>query len=754
MNTNLNPALSLVDRYLAQFATSPNFWSDFELAFGKNFDQLTAEQIRQKLSVGGFTRSIQIVQDQVLGLASGAFAAATNTVYLRESLVASGDLEHISEVIIEEYGHSIDSLVNKEETPGDEGAIFRLLVKGFKLTQAMLAELRAEDDWAVISIDGQQLAVEMAIFNGTTGNDTLGGVVAGDNVGDDLFYPITGQDVVAGGDGNDTLFIDYSSRTTPNPSTSLYEGIRYDVRFISLGNGIGSSSYSADNISDSVSYTGIENFNITGSQFNDFISLLNVFGAGTLIGGGGNDSLIGGSSNDSLLGGIGNDSLDAGSGEDIIYGGDGDDIIYGGRDILTSRTSIRADNGNDFLDGGAGKNQLFGGGGNDIYAVNAASGGTIIDDYRGSNDNLQLSFDIDINTGLTKAGRNLIIDLNNDQLFDATNDLTIKNFFGTPVNFIYGLVVDDGFIETVQNLSGTDIINRFTTIGNDFNNDKASDILLRNTDGGIGLWKSNNITPTTDVILPSFDKAWKIAGTGDFNGDNKSDILWRNDDGKVGLWQMDGTNILSTDTIAPWFYDNAWKISATGDFNGDRKSDILWRNDDGRVGIWQMNGANILSTDVVAPWFYDNAWKIVGTGDFDGDQKSDVLWRNDNGDLGAWYMDGKNVSYSPNYGTSEKIKGINDFNGDGFSDVLLANDDGTISIFGIYKNDGGRLLDTFTPDQHIIGTGDFNGDKKADILWQSTDGSLSTWLLDGTTVLAKNAIIGIDNTWSIAAPHI
>jgi RHS repeat-associated protein len=382
INNTLAQALSLAENYLRKFAVGDSFWSDFEVAFGVGFDRAIAEKIRRSLVAGDFRRPIRVVPDQVLGQASGAFAAATDTVYLRESLVASGDIEHIGEVIIEELGHSIDSQVNKVETPGDEGAIFRLLVKGVKLTAAMLAELRAEDDWAVISIDGQQLAVEMAVFPGTPGNDKLGGVDPNDNIGDDTFTPETGIDTVAGGDGTDTLIIDYSTNTN--------NGIAYNQYDLAAGQGLFFA-----NGSGQVQYTGIEKFNITGTKVSDDIR--------------------GGNSNDTLIGGDGDDRLNGFVGVDIFNGGAGNDTAtinlsastannlvdiiasttnYGTQLISIEGLNVTGGSGNDTLVAGGLADNLAGGAGDDV--LNAGNGG--VDTVAGGDGTDTLIIDYSTNT--------------------------------------------------------------------------------------------------------------------------------------------------------------------------------------------------------------------------------------------------------------------------------------------------------------------------------------------------------------------
>ncbi len=49
---------------------------------------------------------------------------------------------------------------------------------------------------------------------------------------------------------------------------------------------------------------------------------------------------------------------------------------------------------------------------------------------------------------------------------------------------------------------------------------------------------SNSIIPYVTKALPSTDPAWQFYATGDFNGDGYRDILWKNADGTLRLWKM------------------------------------------------------------------------------------------------------------------------------------------------------------------------------------------------------------------------
>ena len=80
-----------------------------------------------------------------------------------------------------------------------------------------------------------------------------------------------------------------------------------------------------------------------GTERGDVLSV--VTGAGTLLGGGGDDSLTGGSGNDALYGHEGNDSLLGGAGSDLLVGGAGNDRLTGGAgsDVFAWRLADRGD---------------------------------------------------------------------------------------------------------------------------------------------------------------------------------------------------------------------------------------------------------------------------------------------------------------------------------------------------------------------------------------------------------------------------
>ncbi|MEH2415069.1 beta strand repeat-containing protein [Nostoc sp.] len=243
--------------------------------------------------------------------------------------------------------------------------------------------------------------------NGGDGNDTLDGgdgnnTLNGGNGDDSLnFYsPSTlATQTVDGGTGNDTLSFSYSSATTGitstfNPTTN-----------------IGVISTTAD--TTVFSYKNIEQLNITGTDYDDY-----------LVGSNGNDTLRSGNGNDTIDGGAGEDFLDISfsKGNHLLNGGDGNDSLQALNDIYDEfgkyvgpsafgnntlnggvgddTLNVESSTDDNLLDGGdgndflytpsfttSGNNTLNGGVGNDTLNVESSTGNNLLDGGDG-NDSL------------------------------------------------------------------------------------------------------------------------------------------------------------------------------------------------------------------------------------------------------------------------------------------------------------------------------------------------------------------------------
>lgn len=97
--------------------------------------------------------------------ANGAFARATNTIYLSREFLSQNPTNPnaVSNVLLEEIGHYIDSRLNTSDAVGDEGEIFSSLVQGQTVSSQQLQTLKTEDDSAVVNLNGQSVAVEQSL---------------------------------------------------------------------------------------------------------------------------------------------------------------------------------------------------------------------------------------------------------------------------------------------------------------------------------------------------------------------------------------------------------------------------------------------------------------------------------------------------------------------------------------------------------------------------------------------------------------
>ncbi|MBE9174320.1 hypothetical protein IQ225_01405, partial [Synechocystis salina LEGE 06155] len=205
-------------------------------------------------------------------------------------------------ILLEEYGHFIDSVLNQNDAPGDEGALFAALVLGKDLSETTLKTLQSENDSVTLNIDGKQVVLEQALFEGTAGDDVID-LGSGSDVDD--------GHTVDGKEGNDTLIVDFTNANFSYVSSGLE----------SHTEGIDGRDYWMGRV---LTWSNIENLNLAGTPYNDV--LVGFDGNDTLKGGNGNDELDGGGGNNTLLGQDGNDTV-SGNANDTLDGGGGTDTL-------------------------------------------------------------------------------------------------------------------------------------------------------------------------------------------------------------------------------------------------------------------------------------------------------------------------------------------------------------------------------------------------------------------------------------------
>lgn len=157
-------------RFAAQAADKTQFDALLHQAFGDKFDAGKAEAIRQQALAGDFSwmpkielRSSQQLADasgtQGDGVAQGAYAQATDTIYLSREVLRA-DPAAAERVLMEEVGHGIDARINTSDAAGDEGEIFSRLMHGEHLSATELAAMKADNDGGTIKAGGKDVQVE------------------------------------------------------------------------------------------------------------------------------------------------------------------------------------------------------------------------------------------------------------------------------------------------------------------------------------------------------------------------------------------------------------------------------------------------------------------------------------------------------------------------------------------------------------------------------------------------------------------
>jgi hypothetical protein len=141
-------------------ADKQQFHQTLRNIFGQGYDTAKAEQYRQQALSGdfGWMPQVEWVDAEVLQGGHGAYDAQSGVVLLNRELQADPSLA--ATTYVEEAGHHLDAQLNTVDSQGDEGELFRRVLGGEKLSQAQVAEMRAENDKGTIQLHGRDVEVE------------------------------------------------------------------------------------------------------------------------------------------------------------------------------------------------------------------------------------------------------------------------------------------------------------------------------------------------------------------------------------------------------------------------------------------------------------------------------------------------------------------------------------------------------------------------------------------------------------------
>ncbi len=367
---HLIPTWQQTQRWLQEFAATPEFTNEMQLAFG---DRVNVARLQQTWASGnvGSLPEIEVLPTSELNGANGAFAAETNTIYLSQE-VLSEDIGSGAQVFLEEYGHYLDSQLTPKEAPGDEGGIFAELVRGNPLSQSDTIQLQAEDDTATVSLDGNPVDIEQNFL--------------GISIPDNFFS--NSIDFINNLIETPRQFLsDFLERT----STQLPDDLSLNNLVSDLQDGRFSQAVDILGQVAGFSFPVFNNLLFGDSQnINDLIDLLTEDT--------GNNFVFAGDGNDTILGGLGVDVLNGNNDNDTIFGGQDEDILNGNNDNNTifggqQRDVINGGNGDNFLSGDLGEDTLIGGEGSDRFLLRDVVGADIITDFVDGIDSLALPTD-------------------------------------------------------------------------------------------------------------------------------------------------------------------------------------------------------------------------------------------------------------------------------------------------------------------------------------------------------------------------
>jgi len=308
-------------------------------------------------------------------------------------------------------GVTIDLTLAGQQNSGGTNSILNFETFGGTVTGSAFADHLIEGN-----------IVANAVFNTGDGNDSV--------------KLLNGDDTVDMGAGTDTLIFDRS-----------YSG--YAVYFSVAVTGSLATGYSGKLTGDyagSATFSGVENFQLSGGGSNDVLTSFD--GADSINGGGGNDTLDGGAGNDILSGGLGVDTLSYASATAGITislavataqatGGSGNDTISGFEYVAGSAFNdiLTGDAGNNILSGGDGDDILVGGAGNDTL-----NGGNGVDSvsFAGATSAVNVNFATNTITGGAGIGSDTLSSIEgaigtnfNDSL---TGNAGANNFNGSGGN--------------------------------------------------------------------------------------------------------------------------------------------------------------------------------------------------------------------------------------------------------------------------------------------------------------------------------
>jgi hypothetical protein len=174
----------------------------------------------------------------------------------------------------------------------------------------------------------------------------------------------------------------------------------------------------------------------------------------------------------------------------------------------------------------------------------------------------------------------------------------------------------------------------------DFSGDRRVDLLARQSDGTMLMYRGNGRGGFVTGSGESLGGGWQafdvLVAPGDFSGDGKPDLLARQPDGALFLYKGNGDSGFNGARVQ---LGSGWQsytaLLGPGDWNGDGRADLLARASDGTLVMYRGNSRGGWITGAAEP--IGSGWQsftaLAAGGDFSGDGYPDILARQSDGAL-------------------------------------------------------------------------------------------------------------------------
>jgi len=153
-------------RFLSRLTQNPEkFKLALRQAFGDKATDSRINDLVQRLLADGLPRpsDIRFVDAASLGTdVFGAFVDENGGTLLLDRRLITNE-EKLLDVFTEEYGHFLDAYLGGEDSAGDEGAVFSLVLRSMTSVpdQQNIAQLQSQNDFARIAVEGRHVFAEL-----------------------------------------------------------------------------------------------------------------------------------------------------------------------------------------------------------------------------------------------------------------------------------------------------------------------------------------------------------------------------------------------------------------------------------------------------------------------------------------------------------------------------------------------------------------------------------------------------------------